>query len=149
MPAPELGVQFIEPAFTFSSQGSNPVFVTLLFYFIGCTFPDQESKPSLLLWKPRVLTAGPPRRSHHPLSTDVRFAEIKSDQGAQTRASISGSPGGDSARGPWVPPLCVLSLTVSKSPPLGLPSHILSDVQARTEGGCELFRGAGGILLYR
>ena len=72
-----------------------------------------------------------------------------SDQGAQTRASISRSRGGDSVGGPWVPPLCVLSLTVSKTPPLGLPGHILSDAQARTEGGCELFRGASGILLYR
>ena len=85
----------------------------------------------------------------HPLSADVSFAEIKSDRGTQIRASVSGSPGGDSIRGPWVPPLCALSLTVSKTPPLGLPSHILSNAHAPTEGGCELFRGAGGILLYR
>lgn len=85
----------------------------------------------------------------HPLSADTSFAEVKSDWGAETRASISGSPGRDSIRGPWLPPLCVLSLTVSKAPLLGLPSHILSSAQAHTEGGCELFRGAGGILLYR
>ena len=79
----------------------------------------------------------------------MSFAEIKSDRGAQTRASISGSPGGDSIGGPRVPPLCALSLTVSKTLPLGLPSHILSYAHAPPEGGCELFRGAGGILVYR
>ena len=62
----------------------------------------------------------------HPLSADTSFAEVKSDWGAETRASISGSPGRDSIRGPWLPPLCVLSLTVSKAPLLGLPSHILA-----------------------
>ena len=56
---------------------------------------------------------------------------------------------GDSIGGPRVPPLCALSLTVSKTLPLGLPSHILSYAHAPPEGGCELFRGAGGILVYR
>lgn len=75
----------------------------------------------------------------------MSFAEVKSDRELRPEprslAALAGTASGDF----WLPPLCVLSLTVSKAPPLGLPSHILSSAQAHTlRVGVNYLGGAGG-----